>query len=161
MSQPCHCAFLQSSSDTRTEEEGVLGLGRKLVEGEWKGRGKEVWRLLTSGSHIVLGDWGVVYLGSINLWSPFHWTQGSMSAQTSLAGTGCLYLYREHFGLWLMYHLGLCIAQHWPGGSGSSNFSPDTGLFLTFLFFFLLNKSLSHHSVSSDLFQNNCLRIAS
>lgn len=42
MSQPCHCAFLQSSSDTRTEEEGVLGLGRKLVEGEWKGRGKEV-----------------------------------------------------------------------------------------------------------------------
>lgn len=56
MSQPCHCAFLQSSPDTRTEEEGVLGLGRKLVEGEWKGRGKEVWRLLTSGSCIVLGD---------------------------------------------------------------------------------------------------------
>lgn len=56
MRQPCHCAFLQSSRDTRTEEEEVLGVGRRLVEGEWKGRGKKVWKLLTSGSHRLLGD---------------------------------------------------------------------------------------------------------
>ena len=166
MSQLCHCGFLQSSCDTRTEEEEILGMGRKLVEGEWKGRGKKVWKLLTSGSRIVLGDWGVPWVYKLMI--TFSLNAGQHVSPNQLGRYGVSVFIQGAFWIVADVSLGLCITQHWPGDSGSpsdslmnASFSPDTALFLTFLFFFSWNKSLSHHSVSSDLFQNNCLKIVS
>lgn len=73
-------------------------------------------------------------------------------------------LVTEASAFWLLCHL----AQHWPEDCGScSDLLTNGSLFSRhwvlphILFFLLLNKMLSHHRVSSDVFQNSRLRIAS
>lgn len=45
----------------------------------------------------------------------FSLNVGQCVSPNQLGRYVCLYLYREHSGLWLMHHLGLLYISHWPG----------------------------------------------